>query len=345
MIAVYVSSTRSSHQAGDAHRYARHSDGRRGVLRAVTSTLASKQLFVATLARSEWRIATAAAGLCRRPILAGLLACALLIASGHLVARADAQGAAASGAKTPVSAIRLYVLDGGTIVGRNLERYNLWNEPRDLSVAVFLVVHPKGVLLFDTGLGDRYVDGREKPSDPAYTVRRTIASQLAELGYLTTDVTYLAISHMHGDHVGNANNFAGSTWLVQQAERDAMFLARNQGNYITLKDSKTIVLNGDYDVFGDHTVVLQSTPGHTPGHQCLLVTLPTTGAVLLTGDLYHYPEERLYHRFPNFESDLTSSAASRAKIEALVQKARAQMWIHHDVLNYDKLMKSPLYYE
>jgi len=104
----------------------------------------------------------------------------------------------------------------------------------------------------------------------------------------------------HGDHIANSNDFAGSTWLVQKPERDAMFAengpAKNQlPLFGKLKDSKTKILDGeDFDVFGDGTVVVKAAYGHTPGHQVIYVKLAKNGPVLLTGDLYHYPR-RAFH--------------------------------------------------
>jgi glyoxylase-like metal-dependent hydrolase (beta-lactamase superfamily II) len=123
-------------------------------------------------------------------------------------------------------------------------------------------------------------------------------SQLANAGYRPSDISYFALSHYHSDHTGNANAFAGATWITQKAERDFMFGDKPQGSfnpatYSALKGSKTRILdNQELDVFGDGTVRLIPTPGHTPGHQVLLVRLPKRGPVLLAGDLYHYPEER-----------------------------------------------------
>ena len=113
--------------------------------------------------------------------------------------------------------------------------------------------------------------------------------------------------------------------------------------YSKLKDSKTIVIDGDYDVFGDKSVTLISTPGHTPGHQCLLVRLPKTGPVLLSGDLYHFPGEREFHTFPTGSN--ADYVASRAKVEALLKSTGAQLWIQHDMISNHKLKKSPQYYE
>ncbi|MGA8873483.1 MAG: MBL fold metallo-hydrolase, partial [Candidatus Acidiferrales bacterium] len=126
----------------------------------------------------------------------------------------------------------------------------------------------------------------------------------------------------HGDHVANANEFAGSTWLVRKVERDAMFAEKPPAiatpkTYDKLKNSKTILLTTDeYDVFGDGNVIIKSAPGHTPGHQVLIVKLAHTGNVMLSGDLYHYPEERKLNRVPSFEYNAQQTLASRAMIEA-----------------------------
>jgi len=246
---------------------------------------------------------------------------------------------------------RLYVLDGGLLKDQTPASYELTPEQvaaTDMSVPVFLVVHARGTLLWDTGLGDRFVGGRETPSNPSWRVQTTVRSQLAEIGYTPDKITYLAISHSHGDHTGNANDYAGSTWLVQKAERDLMFgekAPRTFDAYKALKDSKTKVLEGDLDVFGDGTVVIKSTPGHTPGHQALFVKLVRHRPVVLSGDLFHFPEERTLDRVPTFEFNKDQTRASRSALEAFMKTAGADLWIQHDIIAYAKLMKSPKFYE
>ena len=182
-------------------------------------------------------------------------------------------------------------------------------------------------------------------------VDTSLRSQLQDIGYSPADITYLAISHIHGDHSGNANDYAGSTWIAQKAERDSMFadtlpanLQALAKNYSALKTSRTILIEGDHDVFGDGAVMLVFTPGHTVGHQSLLVKLPKTGAVFLTGDLYHYPAER----------DLQVKArgryqeefeASKQKVEKLLKGTGAALWIQHDAVGDATRKKSPAYYE
>jgi len=241
---------------------------------------------------------------------------------------------------------RLYVLDCGTLAGRNLRTYGLPAEARDLSVACALVVDGNRTLLWETGLGDRFAGGTETPKDPGWRVSRTLRSQLAEIGIEPPAITYLAISHMHADHTGNANDYASATWLVQEAERDFAFRpGQDTSSYRALADARVTVLHGDHDVFGDGVAMLISTPGHTPGHQSLLVKLPHAGAIVLSGDLYHYPEERAAKTFPGFELDRAKTAASRDAVDALIERLHAQLWIEHDILGYARLKKAPAYYD
>jgi glyoxylase-like metal-dependent hydrolase (beta-lactamase superfamily II) len=224
-----------------------------------------------------------------------------------------------------------------------------------MSDPCFLVVHPRGTLLWETGLND-FVYNRAGGGGTRHDIiGQSLKSQLAEIGYKPTDITFLAMSHNHGDHSGNANDYATAMWIVQKAEREYMFGATkppalNNSEYIALKDSKTIVIEGeqDYDVFRDGTVILIATPGHTPGHQSLYLKLPKTGSLVLAGDLWHFPGERTFHTIPKVDMGQPSgvqTAASRAKIEALVKKTGAELWIQHDIISNLNLKKSPLYYE
>ena len=264
-----------------------------------------------------------------------------------LLAAGWSAGARPAAAQPAPPGLRLYVLDCGYLINLSPETYNLTRQDvpdPTMSVPCFLVVHPGGALIFDTGLGDKLV-GRppyltKRGASMSQVVLKTLSSQLAEVGYAPDKIKYLVLSHMHFDHVGNANDFAGpgTTWLVQKVERDAMFgdnvppQAINP-DYAALKNAKTQLLNGDHDVFGDGTVVIKSTPGHTVGHQVLLVKLPKTGPVVLSGDLYHYPAERTLGRMPEREKT-AGTPESRAKVEALLKETGAQLWIGHDIVGF-----------
>ena len=260
-------------------------------------------------------------------------------------------------APKPPSSLRLYVFNCGTIKGLAVTMFGFKEgevPPRDFVVPCYLVVHPKGTLMWDVGVipDSDFPPNGGPVTQGISTAAQTLKSQLAAIGYKPSDITYLSLSHYHSrDHTANANEFAASTWLVSQPERDAMFAEKaagimKQDSYSALKNSKTIILkNDDYDVFGDGTVIIKSAPGHTPGHQVLFLKLPKTGPLLIAGDLYHYPEEGTMNRYPTFEFNKDQSAVSRAAIQAFLKKTGAQMWIEHDTATFAKLKKSPAYYD
>lgn len=258
---------------------------------------------------------------------------------------------AASASPRPKN-VRLYIFDCGTIHAKTADAFSLKKEEvasTEMSVPCFLIVHPKGTLMWDVGL----IPDHAARSDggPVRTPDKPLLPQLAAVGYEPADITYLALSHYHGDHVANANLFAGSTWLVRKVERDLMFskdqLPRTTpANYKLLRDSKTVLIDkDDYDVFGDGRVIIKFTPGHTPGHQSLFLKLKKTGPIVLSGDLYHHPEERTLSRLPVDEFDKEQTSASRTKMDAFLKKTGAQLWIQHDIVGYDKLKKAPDFYE
>jgi N-acyl homoserine lactone hydrolase len=268
-----------------------------------------------------------------------------------------------SGAQAPGS-IKLYVLDGG-ILESDPARYRLTKEDvgtTQLSVAVYVIAHPKGVLLWDTGaVADENWSPTGSPvqhrlvlpdgQGRQVTIRTPLKAQLTASGYSPARVTHLALSHYHWDHTANANAFAGATWLVRQSERDAMFADTPLGTatpmtYGALKNSKTIIVSADeHDVFGDGAVILKSATGHTPGHQVLFVKLARTGGVVLSGDLYHYPQERTMNRLPTFEFNEEQTRAARKAVDEFLVRTKSQLWIQHDFTAHAKLKKAPDYYE
>lgn len=252
--------------------------------------------------------------------------------------------------------LRLYVFDCGKLDIPDITPYRLTRSEiatNVMSVPCFLVAHPKGTLMWDVGaVPDRMIPAGGTGTLRQYgTSTKRLEAQLAEIGYAPRDMTYLAMSHFHWDHVGNANLFAGATWLVREKERDLMFAdppspRTEPANFSALKNSKTtIIRTADYDVFGDGSVVIKSAPGHSPDHQVLFLRLAKTGPVVLSGDLYHYPEERTLGRVPATEFDPQQTAASRAAIEAFLKSSGAQLWIEHDVTANAKLKKSPQFYD
>ena len=253
---------------------------------------------------------------------------------------------------------RMYILECGE--GRTSDVSN-WSPGVDGGVArefsdnCYLIRHGQDWLLWETGISDAVAD---KPEGVVVGggiltlhVRKTLQSQLAQLGIAPTEITLLAVSHFHGDHVGNANLFTAAKVLVQRAEYDAAFgpdpakYGFNPAVYGKLKDNPTVKLEGDHDVFGDGSVVIIATPGHTPGHQSLLVRLPQTGAVILSGDLVHFRENWDAQRVPVRNFDRDQSLQSMERIASLLVAEGAVLWINHDRTQSSGMPRIPRYAE
>ena len=278
-----------------------------------------------------------------------------------LVALAAVSSLAAQG---DVTSPRLYVLDGGVLKSETA-RYRLTDadvEETSLSVASYLIVHPRGILMWDAGaVADHERSGgvgheqhlvRRDGQDRFVTLAPTLTSQLKSAGYEPTDVTHLALSHYHWDHTADANLFAHAEWLVPKLEHDAMFRADPPGGtrpetYSALEDSRrtTLLTAPEHDVFGDGTVVIRQAHGHTEGHTVLYVKLENTGGVVLSGDLYHYPAERTLNRVPTFEVSESDTQAARDELEQFLRRTDSELWIQHDLAAHRKLKKAPDYYD
>ena len=286
-------------------------------------------------------------------IVPAILAAALSVAFGFPPANAQQPQK-----PQPPQSLRLYVLDCGIITPPNVDNYGLKpSEVADTRMVTpcFLIAHPRGSLMWDTGeISDSaFKDGVSPQKLRNYTVDRPLLPQLAAIGYTPANITYMALSHYHGDHVANASLFAGSTWIVQKGDRDPILAPRAPDSRVPdpkffegLANSKTVLLNNeDHDVFGDGTVVIKTTPGHTPGHQALYLKLAKTGNILLSGDLYHYPEEITYKKIPAFDTDREQTAKSREMVEEFVKQNRAQLWIQHDYTTGIKRKIAPEFYD
>ena len=245
---------------------------------------------------------------------------------------------------------RLYVRDCGRNIGKDQARWSPGvneGKPIEFSDNCYLIRHDRGLLLWDTGVPDAVAampDGMVVANGAiTYRRARTLAGQLTELGVKPADVTYLAVSHTHGDHVGNVALFGSSTVLIQGAEYDWAMAGPNKPAFAP---SATInKLAGDHDVFGDGSVTILSTPGHTPGHQSLLVRLPKTGYVVLSGDAVHFRDNWDSKRVPAMNVNREQTLASLQRLQGVLDERRAQLWINHDKPQSDGLRYAPAYYE
>jgi len=221
--------------------------------------------------------------------------------------------------------------------------------PGQLVSPCFVVVHPSGTLLWDTGLGDHLAGKGAVPADGGVTLQvdRSLQSQLQMIGVKRID--YLAFSHFHFDHTGNATAFRDSTWIINRHELDAAL--NDPGAFINpehvrpSRQTKQQVIEGDHDVFGDGSVKILRAPGHTAGHHVLLLRLAGSGPLILSGDLYHTRENRHYQRVPTFNASRADTLASMNRIETLARNLGARIIVQHDPADFAALPQAPAYLE
>lgn len=255
------------------------------------------------------------------------------------------------------AAPRLYVLDCGSIEVLDISVFHPGidqGKRKLLTNSCYLIVHPKGTLLWDAGLPDALVKTPEGVlwyDTFRLKVSRPLGPQLQQIGYPAETIQYLGISHLHGDHIGNVNLLPKATLLMQQEEYAAGFGAEpgkygfDPSGYASLRGNPVQQLQGDYDVFGDGSVVIKRTLGHTPGHQALFVKLHKSGNILLSGDLVHFTDNWTHKRVPGFNFDKEQSVKTMHEMEQFLKDKHAQLWIQHDLEQNANIKHAPAYYD
>lgn len=243
--------------------------------------------------------------------------------------------------------IRIHVLDGGGLSAYDAS--DLTDDGTydgrmvDMPAPCFLIRHLDGDLMWDGGINTLRTD-----LEVAVRSGPGLADQLRALDISPAGIRFLSISHGHWDHSGNAGLFAKSTWIVNPDERAAMFddasrATQAMDDYGALEQADTVFITDDHDVFGDGSVQIIQSPGHTPGHTVLLVHLADAGPILLSGDLWHLAESRTHRRVPSFNTDRAQTLVSMDKVEALVAATGARVIIQHAAADIAALPRFPDY--
>ncbi len=245
---------------------------------------------------------------------------------------------------------KLYILNCGEGVAGDISRWSPGvNEGKSMDFVdnCYLIKHAQGWFLWDTGIADAVaaMPNGLAPADPRAVFWRrpkTLAAQLDQLGVGPSDIKAMAVSHTHPDHIGNIELFPTSMLYVQKAEYDWP----GANNAPRFKPEHPVTkLEGDHDVFGDGSVIILSTAGHTPGHQSLLVKLPHTGEVVLSGDAVHFKSNWDNRGVPSNNFSKEQTLVSMQKISETLAKEKAQLWINHDKAQRDSLKMSPEFYD
>lgn len=258
-------------------------------------------------------------------------------------------------ARTDAPAVQLYAMDCGRATFADVDMFaddgSFAGQERTLVDPCYLIRHPDGDLIWDTGFSDAIADMPDglTAMGAHITMAHKLVDQLAQLDLTPGDIEFVSFSHAHADHTGNGNLFAGSTWIVDADERAYLFRpearadAQSFGFYNQLENAQTRPIEGDadLDVFGDGTVVIVQAPGHTPGHTILRVNLANAGTVLLTGDMWHLAESRERRTVPRFNRDRAQTLASMDKVEALARETNARVVRQHVAEDFESLPRFP----
>ena len=251
--------------------------------------------------------------------------------------------------------LRLYVLDCGHATFKDMGGFSDTGEydgvAGEIAAPCFLIRHSKGNLLWDAGLGDHYnypKEGSDAAPGVHVTVPVTLLAQLKSLDLTPKDINFIAFSHLHWDHTGNANEFPDAVWIMNKTELAAALTLPPPGGVLpdtwsVYKNAKTETIEGDYDVFGDGTVMILRTPGHTPGHQVLKLKLQKSGTVILSGDLYHLQANRTFKRVPVYNVSRADTLASMSRVETIIKNTHARLIVQHDPNEFQALPKPPAY--
>ncbi|MCJ9753584.1 N-acyl homoserine lactonase family protein [Neorhizobium sp. BETTINA12A] len=258
-----------------------------------------------------------------------------------------------SGSARAAADIELWRLDCGSIVVKDLSSFSdtfaYKGESRTLTDSCYAIRHGADYLLWDTGLPAALIGKAPDLTQPlAPSLSVDIPTQLAKIGIKPDQIGIVGISHNHFDHLGQASTFAKATLMIGAGDWES--LHENPLPFGVMPvlvqpwmDGKAKIdpVSGDRDVFGDGSVTMLAMPGHTKGETALLVKLPQSGPVLLSGDVVHFEEQIGNNGVPPFNIDRAESLASMERMNRIAKQLNAKLVVQHDADDIGKLPAFP----
>ncbi len=258
-----------------------------------------------------------------------------------------------SGSARAAADIELWRLDCGSIVVKDLSSFSdtfaYKGESRTLTDSCYVIRHGADYLLWDTGLPAALIGKTPDVTQPlAPSLSVDIPTQLAKIGIKPDQIGIVGISHNHFDHLGQASTFAKATLMIGAGDWES--LHENPLPFGVMPalvqpwmDGKAKIdpVSGDRDVFGDGSVTMLAMPGHTKGETALLVKLPQSGPVLLSGDVVHFEEQIGNNGVPPFNIDRAESLASMERMNRIAKQLNAKLVVQHDADDIGKLPAFP----
>jgi N-acyl homoserine lactone hydrolase len=251
------------------------------------------------------------------------------------------------------AALTLTRLDCGSVQVNDLNAFSdtlaYTGQHRTLASSCYLIRHGDTLMIWDTGLPAALKGAKlSNDGDMSATVAKTLDEQLAALGIKPADIDYVGISHFHFDHIGQVGLFTNAILLIGADDWSVLTTKPVDPrvnpapfeHWIT-GGGKLDSVSGDKDVFGDGSIILINTPGHTPGHHSLLVNLKKKGPVLLTGDLAHFTENYNSNGVPGFNTNRADTLASLDRFKKMAANLKATVIIQHESTDVAKLPAFP----
>lgn len=229
----------------------------------------------------------------------------------------------------------------------------------DIPVPMYIIDHPEGLVIFDTGMsvdvvpdnGAEYWGPVSQAFTPDMSRDQGIDEQLKKIGKSVSDVKYVIHSHFHLDHAGNISMFPNATHIVRKAElKNAWWPEQFQraayvlDDYVNTRQFNFLELTQDIDLFGDGTIELIDTKGHTQGHQSLIVRLPNTGTVILSADAAYMPEN-LQGTVPGIVWNVEEAMNAIERMKMIRDRENGQIWLGHSAEQFQNRRILPEYYD